>query len=1395
MRSGKAGDRPPHHQGLRRLAAALAVTAAAALAAAGPALPAHAAPFAVSAAGSRAGSSGGEVTQGQAIAQAEKTGKSVQVTGATTSSSTLAANPDGSLTLDEDDMPVRKDVGGTWENLDATLQQDSGGTVSPAVTANAVTLSGGGTTPLVTMTSQGQTLSLSVAQALPKPVLSGDTATYQDVPVAGADLEVTVDTQGDFEDTIVVNNATAAKSPALRSFTLRPKASSALTLKAGQDGSLTADNRGGTPFFEIPAATMWDSRPVTGTVRTGTDPAYGGRKVDLRDGQPVTSAASSPGEDARTATIPVKYSGGVLTYTPDQSVLTSKNTVYPVYLDPAAGSTRTFWAQADSTWPTQTYPKPNPMQVGHNGWESPYFTARSYVNESVPSTIDGGDIESATLYLTDEYAPACGTSDGDFGVQVWRTGSVGTGTDWDNQPTWAAEEQEKAFSAGYDSSCPAASEGFNVKEAMTQAAGNSWPQVTFGIKADNESDPYGWKQFSDTVSLSTTYDKAPDAPGDLRTSPVTSCTAATPTTVGLGDVTLYSTLGDPLGSAAGSLTASVTVTDTTTDTAVKGSPFKLTGLGAGSIATVLLPEDTLQAMADGAVNEFSWSATATDGTLTSPASKTCHFNFDPTTPGAPTVTAEDTSYTIGTAATFDITPNDSGGTPTSYDYQVNGAAVHTVAADSTGDATISVTPASGTNALTVTSISAGGNIGDSFNLPFNAAAAANAADGDLSGDGIPDLLTPGGGASGLAPGLWLANGQAGPGTTSGDGQIVSSIADIGSEGDGITGDYSPSDFNGAQVVTGRFNDNGFQDTLVYYPAGTYAGNAVILGGNGNGTVLIDQDSSNTTGLDPSTFTGSDPNGDIPLQVANGYDADPNDTGPYPDLITVSGDATNGYYLEYYQEGGNTGYWWNSFALTTATPDGTMDWNDWQITTMAEPSGAVDMFLYNASTGALDLWQGLTVDDTADTASYTQYQLSSDWNPGTVSELRAADIAGTGPALWAVTDTGTATAWTTSGLTTGGAPAITAQPAQSLLSPTHEWDLNDGTDGEASTAADTGSGTPIPLTGTATGATWTTGDLFSPAANFDGSTGGMTGTSTTTPAINPTANYTVSAWVKPSTAGGAVLALSDETTGESCLALYIESATSPSGTTYKTWNVRTTSADSASFTATDATPGPTYPVRVGSWTHLTLTYNAAGKYLTLYVNGVPAGTSQPGTTWTSGCDSLELGHYYTGGEEHARFNGDLADVQAWNGTTLTPAEAADLSGTPGYILFPSDGTQYASVAASSDWPWNADCGRLEFYEAQIYIQERTNQTGATCSAASGTVYKFGPGGTASSVLTLQIDGNLVIYPSAADASAQTGALWATGTSGNPGDVMFFQPDGNLVIYNTYGGTLWASGTQN
>jgi hypothetical protein len=163
------------------------------------------------------------------------------------------------------------------------------------------------------------------------------------------------------------------------------------------------------------------------------------------------------------------------------------------------------------------------------------------------------------------------------------------------------------------------------------------------------------------------------------------------------------------------------------------------------------------------------------------------------------------------------------------------------------------------------------------------------------------------------------------------------------------------------------------------------------------------------------------------------------------------------------------------------------------------------------------------------------------------------------------------------------------------------------------------------------------------------------------------------------------------------------------------------------------------------------------------------------------------HYFDQGEIHAYFPGDIADVEIWRNTTLTPTEIADLSGTPGYDLFPSDGTTYASASSATAYQWKTACADAGFYQGKLTIKE-------ICSGSSTVTY--GPGGYPNAVLTLQNDGNLVIYANAADAAAaNAGALWAANTDTNPGDAMFLQPDGNLVIYGTYGNVLWQSGTDN
>lgn len=61
------------------------------------------------------------------------------------------------------------------------------------------------------------------------------------------------------------------------------------------------------------------------------------------------------------------------------------------------------------------------------------------------------------------------------------------------------------------------------------------------------------------------------------------------------------------------------------------------------------------------------------------------------------------------------------------------------------------------------------------------------------------------------------------------------------------------------------------------------------------------------------------------------------------------------------------------------------------------------------------------------------------------------------------------------------------------------------------------------------------------------------------------------------------------------------------------------------------------------------------------------------------------------------------------------------------------------------------------------------------------------GTAADHLVMQTDGNLVLYTSAG------AALWSSGTVGNAGAKAILQSDGNLVIYSSGGAPLWSTGT--
>ena len=157
------------------------------------------------------------LTTEQALIQARATGAPVAVTGATTTTDTVTANPTGTLTLTRTLVPVRKQIAGVWKNLDPTLVWASDGGLTTTTTTSTLNLSGGGSGPLATMRGSGRSLALTLPVPLPAPTLTGPTATYPAI-LPEVDLQVTADPQGGFTEIFIVHTPAAQRLARVRVF-------------------------------------------------------------------------------------------------------------------------------------------------------------------------------------------------------------------------------------------------------------------------------------------------------------------------------------------------------------------------------------------------------------------------------------------------------------------------------------------------------------------------------------------------------------------------------------------------------------------------------------------------------------------------------------------------------------------------------------------------------------------------------------------------------------------------------------------------------------------------------------------------------------------------------------------------------------------------------------------------------------------------------------------------------------------------------------------------------------------------------------------------------------------------------------------------------------------------
>ncbi|MEU5314945.1 LamG-like jellyroll fold domain-containing protein [Streptomyces sp. NPDC021562] len=1178
---------------------------------------------------------------------------------------------------------------GRWKSLDPTLVQRADGTISPKVSTSSLTLSGGSTNkPLATMRAGSSSLAVSLpsAFALHTPTLLGPTATYHDV-LPGVDLTVTAQDTGGFSEVLVVKNAIAAANPALTDLNLSTKATG-VTMASDTAGDITAKDRKGQTVFSATAPTMWDSsRPSANTPKT-TDP-HTGQTVDRRSGIPLASSPASAGDAAQKASLKAAYHRGHISLSPARTLLRGKHTVYPVYIDPTfavtftpSGQTDTVqaWAFVDSEWPSTAFWKPaastpGPLHVGYTDWTSDVSTNRAYFQTSIHSSVwNADDILSSNISFYENWSASCTKEE----VDLYATDPISSSTTWNNQPKHLPITIDpQTVAHGWSTDCGPADVTFDIHKVMEQAAANKWSKATFELKAADEGNDLAWKQFSKQATITTTYDHKPDMPTSLTTSPPSSCSATTPTSLGLGDVTLRAGVSDQDGTTS-PLTANFTLKNMSSGTTYTRAINATSGTIASTPYSHTSSSGPFQALT--AKTEFAWYLTVTDQHLTSSQSKTCHFYYDPTAPGAPTIapgtstTSQcseltdsplgDSLCTVGTAASFTITDPNTTTAPGSYRYQLNGGNPVSVpaATSSPYTATISLKPTTQTDVLTVTAVSSTGNIGDTDDYRFIAKAPVTAAPDDLNGDGNADLLTVGGKNS-LPAGLWQATGA-------GSGKVDPVARNIGIDGNGISTAQTATSFTASQTITGHFfTGAGYNDVLDYYydpSKGAISGE--ILRGQGDGTDLQPVDSlpiSNSAGVfaltdaagnDDGTTAGtttaatSIASGGSLYNTLSGYTP----TG-YPDLLLL----INGHLYDESADNGRGKYVgadnaidlgnYNPYCLAqnTSTTSCITDWTGWTITSTLDANGLPELFARDTSANhtsdpsAGQLWY-LSPDNLQALANgasaLTPVEVASTgWDSVNQPTLQAADINNDGtPDLWTVSSTGTATAYE---MTPSG--TLATPIAQALSTDTHDWPLNDYD--TTKLTADDAAATAITLTGTS-GVTAPEGGLFDPDVQLDASNHDYLQGSK---ALDLTKSFTVSVWANPTAYGGAVLSQS----GSADSGILLLPTTGG-------WQF---SLNTGAGTAWDFDTVTGGTVHLGTWAHLTATYDKTTGVMNLYVDDVFVATGNHPAPSIGATGNFLLGNdLHTLNDTshtivHDYLTGELARARTWTNAVVPPAQ--------------------------------------------------------------------------------------------------------------------------------------------
>ncbi|MEV4840391.1 LamG-like jellyroll fold domain-containing protein [Nonomuraea sp. NPDC049486] len=670
--------------------------------------------------GGRAAAVGGVAPpddESSAMQRARELGQPVEIMSRRTSTTQVFAEPDGNQRMVASALPMFALKGSSWVDIDPALEPQAGGTVAPAAADLDMAFSGGGSGPLVRATKDGVSVAYTWPVPLPAPTLSGATATYADV-LPGVDLKLTAGPDG-FSQVLVLRQPV----PDLAEVRLGTQVTGG-TLQIDKVGNITVLDESGDVAMHGNAPQMWDS--------SGSATEIGDRLIGPRTG------------DA-TAAVGARMEGSALVLSLDQDFLGAPGLTFPVYIDPpmhAAG--RSAFAFVSKHFAgTKYYGSGDVARVGY--YDDPNVptgptrdTYRSFFRMNT-APVNGKHIIRATLRTFEVHSWSCSARP----VELWRTGSIGTGTTWNNQPSWVARVATVNVAKGYSSSCNDGGVDFDATSAVVEAAGRKWSNLTLGLRATNEADTFGWKKFRNNPVLEITYNTTPNVP-DQR-SAVVGVSAGVPCATGAAapyittlTPTLRARVSDPDGANGQTVRAHFEWHRTG---GAKIGERITTYVASGTPVTAPVPAG---AIIDGA--RVSWRVRAQDGTATSGTSAWspwCEVIADLSRPaGVPAVSSTDFPETpeggdpvpgggVGVMGSFTIRRAASDTDVNTFLYALNsddpGTATAVIAA-ADGSAVIRATPSrSLLNTLYVWSRDKAGHIGPYKRYEFSVRPAAGPA--------------------------------------------------------------------------------------------------------------------------------------------------------------------------------------------------------------------------------------------------------------------------------------------------------------------------------------------------------------------------------------------------------------------------------------------------------------------------------------------------------------------------------------------------------------------------------------------------------------------------------------------------------------------------------------------